>query len=158
MVIMWDLLPRGFQAEPILSTGKSGAGDMLYMYYDQNQQLRIALDHWGTKHVTSDPITLDRADRHELVVSIGSLYPPEDSWLFKRRPELLPLKGHCWVSFDGRVVLNTPVEAFPCASHEVYLGLNQIYASTAVARMDALIEEITYLSSEEERALACEIR
>lgn len=153
MTVKWDLLPRGYQPEPILTTGKSGAGDMLYMFYDENQRLRFALDHWGTKHVISEAVELDRTARHELIVSIGSLYPPADTWLFKRHPELLPLKGHCYVSFDGRVVLNTPVEPYPNEAHEVYLGLNQIYASTAVARMDAMIERIDYLSTEEEKAL-----
>jgi hypothetical protein len=43
------------RAEPLLTAGRPGAGDVIFVIYESDEQLRLAHDHWGSKEVVSEP-------------------------------------------------------------------------------------------------------
>ncbi len=139
LTLRWEATPKGFQPEPLLSTGRPGAGDLLYAFYEDAEHVRFALDHWGGPHLVSKALPLSRGTAQKLVVSLGSLYPPGTDALFESAPELEPLKRRLVVLFNGERVLDEEVVAHANASSEIHYGLNLIGASTAIGRLDAEI-------------------
>ena len=70
------------RGEPLLVTGKTGAGDFIYVTYEDEKHIRLGYDHWGVGGMKTDPIEIDYSVPHEIWVSLGTLYPPGDvaSW------------------------------------------------------------------------------
>ncbi len=66
-------------SEPLLTTGKTGAGDFAYVTYADPHHIRLSLDHWGVGGKTSDLIPIDYTKAHEIVVSFSCLVPPANS-------------------------------------------------------------------------------
>lgn len=111
-----------YAREPLLTTGRSGAGDGVFLIYEAGGAVRIGIDHWGTGGPTSDPIFLDRSRPHTFEITLGSLYP-RSRW-FDRNA--LPTSSRRRVVVDGRVVFDQPAPAHAATADEVYLARNPI--------------------------------
>ncbi len=120
--------------EPLVTTGRTGAGDVLYVIYEDPGHVRIGFDDWSRAGSVSDPIPVDYTTYHDLRISFGSLYPEslEDPFwgatpLAARQRAL----GQVVVTVDGRPVLGGPARTYPSSLPEITLGENRIGASTA---------------------------
>ena len=118
------------ESEPLLSTGRSGEGDLLFIRFDANGTFRIGLDHWGHGLHLSEPRPFDPAQPLELTLSMGSLYSPDDPGSASLRQRLLVLAG-------THVILDQPARYHPAPPSSRVLGLNAIGASTARASLSA---------------------
>src|SRR5258708_135651 len=65
--------------EPLVSTGKTGAGDLLYVTYVDRNHVTLTLDHWGIGGPTSLPIEVKYGDLYDLKIDMGSLYPDQST-------------------------------------------------------------------------------
>jgi hypothetical protein len=129
--------PRGVtgRAEPLLTTGRAGAGDVIYVSYVDDNHVRIGVDHWGIGGTTSEPIAVDFEKLHTLDLSIGSLFPGNgDSWWRNTSvAERDAQRAQLIARLDGVTVLAQPQAAHPSLPEQVVAGANPIGASSCAA-------------------------
>jgi len=116
--------------EPLLVTGVTGAGDLVYVRYVDDRHLRIGFDHWLVGGPLSEPIECDVTLPHEVVVSLGSLLPPPRAGS-PDAPEMAALRRRCVVMLDGKVVIACDTAFHPTTIAQLTLFTNKIGGSTA---------------------------
>lgn len=134
--------PQPGQSQPLLSTGRTGAGDLLFIRFEPNDTYRIGLDHWGHGLILSEPQPYEPAQPLDLFLSVGSLYPPDD-------PASAPFQHRLLVRAGPRVVLDQPASFHPALPASRVLGLNAIGASTASPTLAADVIAYAPVSPEE---------
>jgi hypothetical protein len=131
------------QAEPIVSAGVEEAGDFVYVVYSDSSHIRIGFDHWFKGGPLSPPIPIDYAKDHDVDISMGSLYPPgEDFVFFGMSPKwVASLKETVWVKVDGNPVIQAPSEFWDASPGQVTIGRNDIKGTTSNPRFTGEIIE-----------------
>ena len=119
-------------SEPLVVTGRTGAGDLVYVTYVDATHLRVGYDHWlvGGPHGALLPV--DYSSPHDLEICLGSLLPPvADAW-WGATPaaERVRLRRLVRVTLDGALALETTSDPYPAAPGQVYVGANPIGGST----------------------------
>ena len=132
---------RAGRPEPLVVSGRRGAADLIYVVYADAHHVRFGVDHWGQGGATSGLVPLDYAARHELEVSLGSLYPAEGDrwWEGMSAAARQELASRVRIRLDGRTVLDAPVTAYPSSSDRIVVGANRIGASTCDAQFSGQI-------------------
>lgn len=122
------------RAEPLVVTGETGKGDILYLRVVDAGHAVFGLDHWGVGVTEGLPQAVDFSRPHTLRIQLGSLpsAPPADP---ARRRRLA-------VWLDDREVLAGEVDFYPAAAGRIYLGLNPIGASSAVSHFSGTLTEL----------------
>jgi hypothetical protein len=121
------------RAEPLAVSGRTGAGDFIYVVYSGDDTIRLGYDHWNSGGPLTDPIRLNYQETHLLEISMGSLLPPvgnDAAWGNLPPDARRQLAETITVKLDGRVVLNHPSTAYPAQPDEVAVGTNPIGGST----------------------------
>jgi hypothetical protein len=110
--------------EPLLSTGRPGRTDQVYVQYDQAGTVRIGFAHDGGPSAFSRPLSLERGAWHRVRVELGSLYPPEEHPFFAEweRPAVVRLKRWLRVEVDGEIVLDGYQRFHPATPGTVFVG------------------------------------
>jgi hypothetical protein len=126
-------VPKGLSGEgqPIVTTGRTGIGDVIFLRYEADGMARIGQDHWGSQLLLSDPFKLDTSVLHTIVVSFGGLYPPAESSLDSAQPMMSGKRTKTIVLFDGRPVLDTQKVSHPSTPTQITVGANLIGGTTA---------------------------
>ena len=121
------VLPAGTLGarEPLLTTGRGGAGDVLLVEYVDAAHVRFGFDHWGTPEQWSEPVAVDLAQPVNLEIGLPSLQTPAEPAL--SRPVE---RGRLFVRVNGKRVWAGAVEYYPAAADEVYVGRNPIGATS----------------------------
>jgi len=109
--------------EPLISTGRHGAGDLVYGFRLSENRLRFAHDSWGSGLFESEPVDFDPMEEHVVDVDFGGLHPVAAPGAIGQAKLI--------VRFDGREVVNTVRPFNPARAAEVAFGYNAIRASTA---------------------------
>lgn len=125
------------RTEPILSTGRSGAGDILFVRHEDSGHIRIGCDHWGRGIAWSDPLPFDHRLPLNLTIAMGSLLPPVDNMIFQQNPPWLKLKDRLFVMAGDTVILDRIVPFHPAAAGTVEIGVNAIGASSCAETLSA---------------------
>jgi hypothetical protein len=120
-------------SEPLVTTGKTGAGDLVYVSYIDPTHIRIALDHWGGSGAVSDLIPIDYKAPHEIWISMASL-----------QGSAAPVT----VMLDGAVVLSSPIATYPSTPAEVTVAQNTIGGSSAEAAFSGTLQFVERLGDE----------
>jgi hypothetical protein len=107
-------------SDPLLSVGRAGAADSVFLRGDGKGNYVLGLDHWGLSAVESKPITLAPDQLHTLVVELASLAKPGE----------LP-SGRARLLLDGQVVLDVAQALYPVEPKEIVFGLNPHGMSTS---------------------------
>jgi hypothetical protein len=129
--------------EPLLTTGHAGAGDLVYVIYEDDTHVRFGVDHWGGSGGLSAPVKLDYALPHEVWVRFGALYPQaaaDQAWHGLSAAEQAALKAKVEVIVDGKRVLDAPVSAHPTTPEEITVVHNRIGMSTADPEFSGRLE------------------
>ncbi len=134
-------LNRPGRAEPLVVSGQPGAGDLIYVVYVDARHVRLGLDHWGRGGVLSEPVPIDYGVNHELEISLGSLYPPENDARWGKIPvaEQRGPRSRVSVRVDGREVLAASLAAYPATPGQITVGENRIGGSTCDAQFTGRI-------------------
>jgi hypothetical protein len=127
--VQFPLYAIGTQ-EPLVVTGVSGAGDLIYVRYVDPRHVSIGFDHWGVGGFTGPPIELDYGQTHRVAITMGSLYPPGGD---PGRATLVR------VTIDGRVALEGHSAGHPSAPRQNRIGINPIGGSTCGPRFTGRI-------------------
>jgi len=125
--------PSGLQ-EPLVASGVTGAGDLIYVRYIDDRRVAFGFDHWGVGGIMSEPVEIDFRQAHQLTVKMGSLAPAP----VPGKPAL----GKLEVTLDGAVVLAGEFEFHPAQVEQVYFGANIIKGSTAVPKFSGRIVDL----------------
>lgn len=107
--------------EPLVVTGVEGKGDILYVTYLGENEIRLTLDHWGIGALASPPIELNLGLVHILQIEMGSLYGPENP----ERAQTLRVR------LNGRIVWDTQARFHAAGPETFTFGSNLIGGSTA---------------------------
>jgi len=135
--------------EPLVVTGITGAGDIVYVQYLKDSSARFGLDHWGTGGPVSEAVDLaPPGAAREITVSHSGLLPPPDSEYYERHPECRTLREWVVVAVDGRPVLAARVQCYPSLPEQIATGSNPIGGSTTAARFSGTIEKVESASPE----------
>ena len=113
--------------EPLLSSGRTLRGDLIYIRYLDERHVRFGHDHWGAGATTSPPVEVDPQAAQTLEIDCSALYPaqPGPGW-----PGAID-RDRCIIRLDGRVVWDAPGEFYPVTPDEIGIGTNAIGASSA---------------------------
>jgi hypothetical protein len=131
--------------EPIMTSGINGAGDFIYVVYEDDQHVRLGFDHWNGGGVLTGPIAVDYHAPHEIWISASSLYPqkPDDpAWQGIPIGDRERLRTHTLVALDGTTVINAAQPTYPSAPAHVDFGENRIGGSTADASFSGLVHSV----------------
>jgi hypothetical protein len=117
-------LPAGglVGSDPLVSAGRPGAADSIFLRGDAKGRYVVGLDHWGLGATESAPVALASDQVHTLVVEMASLGKPGE----------LP-SGRVRLLLDGQVVLDVAQALYPVDPKEIVFGLNPHGMSTSNA-------------------------
>jgi hypothetical protein len=132
--------------EPLVVTGKSGAGDFVYIVYADPQHIRIGYDHWGVGGILSDPVPIDYGKVNAIEVSMGSLYPDfSDPWWSRQNGPVNPqAKRTVWVKVNDSVVLNQAYDAHPSSLQQIVSCKNPIGGSSCGSEFTGTLQEVEH--------------
>ncbi|MGH7945348.1 MAG: hypothetical protein ACREF9_10095, partial [Opitutaceae bacterium] len=114
------------QCDPLVVTGRSGAGDMLVIQYVDGRTVRFGHDHWGSPMVWSEPVPVDFAQPLTLEIALPSLRTVEDAALMRGI-----IRGRLSLSVNGRPAWQQTREFYPAEPEEVAVGRNPIGGTTS---------------------------
>ena len=123
--------------EPLVCTGISGAGDLLYLCYIDAQHIVLGFDHWNFGGPLGKPFKVDFSLPQRVEVHMGSLFPPNSEPSAND-----PARRHLEVRWNGEVVLNGEFDFHPAYADQVYFGLNPIGCSTSTSKYSGQIINI----------------
>jgi hypothetical protein len=131
------------QGEPIVSAGVEEAADFIYVRYVDPTHIRIGFDHWFSGGPLSPPIPIDYSKVHELEISMGSLFPPEEDVVFvgMSAKAVSRLKGNVWVKLDGETIIESPSAFWDSPPTQVAIGKNDVKGTTSSTRFTGDILE-----------------
>jgi hypothetical protein len=127
-------------AEPLVVTGSTGSGDIVFARCDGPHRFRFGIDHWGYGGPASEAYDVGTADSvHEVVISDGALLPPPGSAAYADHPEWAALRDWLVVALDGNPVLISKVMAYASRPDQITAGFNDIGGSTALPEFSGMI-------------------
>jgi hypothetical protein len=120
-------------AEPLVVTGLTGAGDMVYVRYVDAQHVVFGFDHWSIGGLVGEPVPIDFKKSHRIEITIGSLYPVS-----------APARWHTRVRvrLDGRAVLEGESPCHPSERTQIRLAENPIGGSTCGPRFTGQVRAV----------------
>jgi hypothetical protein len=120
------------QPEPLVVTGRKGAGDLAYSQCVDANHIVFGTDHWGIGGAKTEPIEIDYSAPHRVTVSLGSLYPGENdpAWAGVSAEARARCLDRMTIMLDGKVVLDAALGSHPTTRDEITVGENRIGGST----------------------------
>jgi hypothetical protein len=113
--------PKLGRSEPLVVTGKSGAGDILGLRYVDADHVMFVHDHWGKGGPSSPPVRVPSGKSLHLEISMGSLYADPAS----------PWARRLWLRVDGQRVWDEVADFYPSAPDQIRVGVNRIGGSSS---------------------------
>jgi hypothetical protein len=136
------------RSEPLVVTGESGSGEIVYIKFPDEKHFQIGYDKWNFGGPISVPVICDDAMELELEISFGALYPLTDK---SHKSDLgshqNPTNQALVVRANGRVILNYLVESYSTSLRQIRFGENYIHASTCSERFTGEIIRIDRIGS-----------
>jgi hypothetical protein len=113
--------------QPLLATGRNGAGDLISVEWLPGGNLRFGHDCWGSGQWLSDPVKTSSEGEHVIEVQMLPLQPGGAN---PKTPS--ENTGRLIIQFDGRRIADVVRPFNPAAPEEIFFGYNAIGASSAV--------------------------
>jgi len=123
--------PFGLLPEPILTTGRPGRGDQIFIEYIGTDRFRLGHDNYGGGAVCSPVRPLDRTRPRRIDIDQATLDPQ------RRDPMLV-------VAWNDEVLINARVPLHQTAASEIDVGHNFHGFSTALPLLSADIEAVNW--------------
>lgn len=130
--------------EPLVVTGRSGAGDLLLIEYLAGDEVRFALDHWGSPLRESPPLRLSPGQTHTIDITLTSLASVEDATLVRAVQS-----GEARVSVNGVKIWSDKTYFFSAEAPELWIGRNGIGGTACGPEFTGEVREVLRLGSEQ---------
>lgn len=147
LVRMQIKLPRPDfgRSEPLVTTGRPGAGDFIYVTYLDATHVLVGHDKWNIGGGRSAPIAIDYDGIQNVEIAMGSLYPEADhaKEYSNSEQEFRDLKNKVSVKWNGALVLSEDAAAYPTSPDAVTVGANTIGGSTTLGHFSGDILSIS---------------
>jgi hypothetical protein len=127
--------PEAVAGQPLVVTGVTGAGDLVFAQRVDARRIRFGLDHWGGGARYGAPVEILPGHTYRLEMAIDSLWPPDT-------PRPAPERGQVRVTLDGQVVLALDEACHPATPDQVFVGRNPIGGTSCGPRFQG---EILYV-------------
>lgn len=115
------------RVEPLLATGRKGAGDLVFVRYTGNARVRFGWVHSGGGEVVSQIVKVTPG-MHELEVRMPSMMGESEGDLVLR--------------LDGRVLISQKVNQHPIVAGEVAYGLNAVEIGSSAVVFSGTVFEV----------------
>lgn len=112
---------RNIYSEPLLSTGHTGAGDLIYITYLGENRAKLGHDSWGFGSMETAEFEYDPGIEHHVDIDFGSLEENAPGGKFA------PFK----IRFDGKLLVTTERNYNPSSPYELTPGVNTVQSSVA---------------------------
>jgi hypothetical protein len=138
------VFPEGITGvqEPLVVTGKTGAGDFVYVRYTSPYEIQVGYDHWAVGGFLSDPIRVDYRTTNQLEISFGGLFPPAGDPWWKENQAAEAARSTVRVKLNDKVIVNRSFAAHPAAQESIAVGRNPIGGSTCVSAFSGKIQVV----------------
>lgn len=135
-LLTFTLPPPGVTApQPLLTTGRQGAGDLISLERLPDGRFRFGHDFWGGEQWLSAPIALAEDGEHRLEVHLASLRPTPSPL------PPLPLWGRLVLRVDGQQIADVERPFNPSGPDEIAFAYNAIRSSAAVTSYSGTVLE-----------------
>jgi hypothetical protein len=118
-------------ADPLLSAGKTGAADSVYVRDVGGDNYIFGVDHWGVGSSESAPVKLPMREVHSLYIELGSLFDTGE----------VP-KDRVRLTLNGNVILNTTLPLYPVLPEQVAIAANPLGMSTSSPKFNGNIVSV----------------
>ena len=120
--------------EPLVVTGRTGAGELLVVEHLAPGEIRFVLDSWGQPVRASRLVRVEADKPHEIDVTLGALATVDDATVL-RGAHAGPLR----VKVNGEVVWEERSDYHVAEHAEVYVGRNPIGGTSCGLRFSGAI-------------------
>jgi len=110
----------GRRSEPLVSSGETGKGNLVFIKYLDERTVVLGYDHWGAGAYESEPVRLEPGVEVKFTVDYGSLHEPGTG------PH-----ERIVIRVNDQVVLDKSAGYHPCEPDTVVVGANLIGASSS---------------------------
>ena len=131
----------GRRSEPLLCTGVTGRGDLVFITYTAADRIVVGLDHWGHADTETRELAIDPTRIQTIRIDYPSLHPGSES--APESKEGTP--GRLVISVNGRTEVDLPRASYRCLPDQIAEGVNTIETSTAQPKFTGEIVGIRYL-------------
>lgn len=137
-------------SEPLITSGKPGLANFIYIRYIGNTHVQFGYDCWGAGGPISQPIAIDFSQIHEIQIISGAQLPLTPDLQRKLDPlDVNKLAGMLVVVLDGNVVIAERVATHIVDPNTLFLGMNLAGGSSARENFSGEVLKITPLSPKE---------
>jgi hypothetical protein len=127
--------------QPLICTGRSGAGDMLNIQIRSDGKFKFMHDDWGGGGFESELVEPAPGPEQVVEVEMGSLYPAGRPGV----PDNLRHRLAVWL--NGRLIMDLTRPFNPSTAGEIVFGYNAIQAGTAQQMFSGSIQAIESIPS-----------
>jgi hypothetical protein len=113
------------RTEPVITAGRTGAGDFLFVRHLDGERVSFGYEPWGGPATLSSPVPLPADRRLRLRIEMPALNP--------YRAALAPPAGRLRLIANGAGVFDTEVRCHPRALAEIWFAENPIGGTTCEA-------------------------
>jgi hypothetical protein len=117
--------------EPLLSTGKTGAADIIYFIYESSSTVRVGFDHWGVGGSVGAPVDLDYSQPHDIWITSTAL---------GARANGPSGSDAISVFIDGRLAHTVAASAYPANANQIFPCENPVGASTCAEKFTGVLD------------------
>jgi len=118
--------------EPLVVTGVTGRGDLMFVHYLPDDKIQFGVDHWAVGSLLGPAVQEQPGVTRTLIVSSAAFLPPATSAEWGATP--VALRDHLLSSIeiflDGKKVLDAPWTGYDATASQIALGKNPIGGST----------------------------
>ncbi len=129
-------LGRAGQAEPLIETGRAGAGDVVYVRFQGGNRVSVGYDKWSLGASESEVFEADFTRPQTIDIAMSSLARRGFWGRAGRTPHGVS------VEWNGREVLSVQREPYPRGAHAVEIGRNPLGATSCSATFTGKILSI----------------
>ncbi len=130
--------------EPLVVTGRSGGGDLLLIEYLEGDEVRFALDHWGSPLRASPTLRLASGQSHTIDITLTSLAAVADATLVRAVQA-----GLVRVVVDGQKIWEERAYFFSAEAPELWIGRNGIGGTSCGPEFTGEVRAALRLGSEQ---------
>jgi len=116
------------RSEPILSTGETGRGDLVYVKYLSARQIALGYDHWGVGGPLSAALEVDPSVHQRIEIDTGAIDPANP--------------GRLILKLNNQTIFDLPEPFYASDPDRLAIGTNAIHASTAAEVFTGLIKPV----------------